>query len=443
MLRHLPSVDALVRDIVSPLPVSLVTEVVRRSIDEARERLTAGEEANARALADEKLLNLERARPHRVVNATGVLLHTNLGRAPLAPAAAEAARLAATGYGNLEFDLSSGRRGGRGAYVKNLLLNLTGAEAALVVGNNAGALLLTLAAIGGDGRVPVSRGELIEIGGSYRLPELMAASHAQMVEVGTTNRTRRADYERAMTPDTTLLLKVHPSNYRVMGFSEDTSMADLVEVGRAHNVPVAFDIGSGLLDDNVPWIEGPPPSWLKDEPGVRQALAAGTDIVTFSGDKLLGGPQAGIVVGRSEHIERMSSHPIARALRIDGSNLAALAATLEMYADGKGSEIPFWSMATQPNEKLEKRLHQLREVAGGEIRSGSSVPGAGSVPGAELPTPVLAVTNLNVDAVWDRLLAADTPVVARRESGELIIDVRAVPESEDDALLAALEVACR
>ena len=443
MLRHLPSVDALVRDIVSPLPVSLVTEVARRSIDEARERLTAGEEADARALADEKLLKLERARPHRVVNATGVLLHTNLGRAPLAPVAAEAARQAATGYGNLEFDLSSGRRGGRGAYVKNLLLNLTGAEAAMVVGNNAGALLLTLAAIGGDGQVPVSRGELIEIGGSYRLPELMAASHARMVEVGTTNRTRQADYERAMTPDTTLLLKVHPSNYRVMGFSEDTSMPDLVEVGRAHNVPVAFDIGSGLLDDNVPWIEGPPPSWLKDEPGVRQALAAGTDIVTFSGDKLLGGPQAGIVVGRSEFIERMSSHPIARALRIDGSNLAALAVTLEMYADGQGAEIPFWSMATQSHEKLEKRLHRLQEATGGEIRSGSSVPGAGSVPGAELPTPVLAVANLNVDSVWDRLLTSDPPVVARRDSGELVIDVRAVPESEDDALLAALEVACR
>ena len=443
MLRHLPSVDALVRDIVSPLPVSLVTEVARRSIDEARERLTAGEEADARALADEKLLKLERARPHRVVNATGVLLHTNLGRAPLAPMAAEAARQAASGYGNLEFDLYSGHRGGRGAYVKNLLLNLTGAEAAMVVGNNAGALLLTLAAIGGEGQVPVSRGELIEIGGSYRLPELMAASHARMVEVGTTNRTRRADYERAMTPETTLLLKVHPSNYRVMGFSEDTSMADLVEVGRAHNVPVAFDIGSGLLDDNVPWIEGPPPSWLKDEPGVRQALAAGTDIVTFSGDKLLGGPQAGIVVGRSELIERMSSHPIARALRIDGSNLAALAATLEMYANGQGVEIPFWSMATQSHEKLEKRLHRLQKATGGEMRSGSSVPGAGSVPGAELPTPVLAVANLNVDSVWDRLLASDPPVVARRESGELIIDVRAVPESEDDTLLAALEVACR
>jgi L-seryl-tRNA(Ser) seleniumtransferase len=271
----------------------------------------------------------------------------------------------------------------------------------------------------------------------------MAASHARMVEVGTTNRTRQTDYERAMTPDTTLLLKVHPSNYRVMGFSEDTSMADLVEVGRTHNVPVAFDIGSGLLDDNVPWIEGPPPSWLKDEPGVRQALAAGTDIVTFSGDKLLGGPQAGIVVGRSEFIERMSSHPIARALRIDGSNLAALAATLEMYADGQGVEIPFWSMATQSHEKLEKRLHRLQEATGGEIRSGSSVPGAGSVPGAELPTPVLAVANLNVDSVWDRLLASDPPVVARRDSGELVIDVRAVPESEDDALLAALEVACR
>ncbi len=443
MLRHLPSVDALVREIGSPLPATLVTEIARRSIDEARERLSAGEEVEARSIAEDKLSRLENSRPRKVLNATGVLLHTNLGRAPLSAAAAEAARQAATGYGNLEFDLSTGRRGGRGAYVQTLLRVLTGAEAAMVVGNNAGALLLALAAIGGDGRVPVSRGELIEIGGSYRLPELMAASHARMVEVGTTNRTRRSDYERAMTDDTTLLLKVHPSNYRVMGFSEDTSLPDLVEVGREHGVPVAFDIGSGLLDDNVPWLEGPPPGWLKDEPGVRQALTAGAGIVSFSGDKLLGGPQAGIVVGRGELIERMATHPIARALRIDGANLAALAATLELYADGRGSEIPFWQMAAHSYEDLEIRLGRLRTVAGGDIRAGSSVPGAGSVPGAELATPVLAITDINTDAVWDRLLASETPVVARRDAGQLIIDVRAVPVSDDDALADALAAACR
>jgi L-seryl-tRNA(Ser) seleniumtransferase len=443
MLRHLPSVDALVREITSPLPASIITEIARRSIDEAREGLTAGEEADARSLADARLSKLEQARPHRIINATGVLLHTNLGRAPLATPAAEAARSASTGYGNLEFDLSTGRRGGRAGYAKELLLNLTGGEAAMVVGNNAGALLLTLAAIGGDGEVPVSRGELIEIGGSYRLPELMAASHARMVEVGTTNRTRKADYEQAITDDTSLLLKVHPSNYRVMGFSEDTSLTDLIEVGREHNVPFAFDVGSGLLDDNVPWIEGPPPAWLKDEPGVKQALAAGTDIVTFSGDKLLGGPQAGIVVGRGDLVERMANHPIARALRIDGSNLAALSATLELYADGRGAEVPFWSMATRPYESLEKRLTRLQAATGGEIRPGSSVPGAGSVPGAELATPVLALSDVKVDRVWDLLLSAETPVVARRESGELIVDLRAVPDSDDAAVLAALEAACR
>ena len=228
-----------------------------------------------------------------------------------------------------------------------------------------------------------------------------------------------------------------------MGFSEDTSLTDLVEVGREHKVPFAFDVGSGLLDDNVPWIEGPPPAWLKDEPGVKQALAAGTDIVTFSGDKLLGGPQAGIVIGRADLVERMAKHPIARALRIDGSNLAALSATLELYADGRGSEIPFWSMATRPYEELEKRLSRLQSAIGGEIRPGSSVPGAGSVPGAELATPVLALSDIKVDRVWDRLLAADTPVVARRDAGELIIDVRAVPDSDDDSVLAALEAACR
>ncbi len=443
MLRHLPSVDALVREIDSPLPRGLITEVARRGIDEARAQLQAGEEADPRESVQARVATLERTRPREVLNATGVLLHTNLGRAPLAPVAADAAYRAATHYGNLEFDLSTGRRGRRAAYVKELLRNLTGAQAAMVVGNNAGALLLTLAAIGRDGEVPVSRGELIEIGGSYRLPELMAAGHARMVEVGTTNRTRRSDYERALTDGTTLLLKVHPSNYRVMGFAEDTALSDLVEIGASRNIPVAFDVGSGLLDDNVPWLEGPPPAWLKGEPGVRQALSTGADIVTFSGDKLLGGPQAGIIVGTEAAIAAMSSHPIARALRIDGAGLAALAATLEMYAGGHGAEIPFWAMTSLTAEQLTTRLEKLRSAVGGDIRMGSSVPGAGSVPGAELPTPVLALTGVDTDAVWDRLLDSDPPVVARRDAGELIIDVRTVCESEDQALLTALDAACR
>lgn len=443
MLRHLPSVDNLIREVSSPLPTALVTEIVRRAIDEARDLLKAGEEADARQLANEKLRHLESSKPHNLLNATGVLLHTNLGRAPIAPTAAEAARRAATGYGNLEFDVTTGKRGGRGAYVKRLLRTLTGAEAALVVGNNAGALLLTLAALGGDGEVPVSRGELIEIGGSYRLPELMAAGRTRMVEVGTTNRTRKSDFEGALSPQTTLLLKVHPSNYRVMGFSEDTSIEDLVGVGRANGIPVAYDIGSGLLDGNVPWIDGPPPAWLRDEPGVKQTLEAGADIVTFSGDKLLGGPQAGIVVGTSEAVKRMSAHPIARALRIDGSNLAALAATLELYANGEGATIPFWSMTSQTDEQLSNRLERLKSSVGGQIRQGSSVPGAGSVPGAELPTPVLAITQADADRVWDQLLRSDPPVVARRDGGDLIIDVRAVPESDDERLATALEAACR
>ncbi|MFW2338688.1 MAG: L-seryl-tRNA(Sec) selenium transferase [Acidimicrobiia bacterium] len=443
MLRHLPSVDGLIREIDSPLPVTLVTEVARRAIDEARELLTAGESADARELAAAKLSRLELTRPQAVVNATGVLLHTNLGRAPLAPAAALAAQRAATGYGNLEFDLATGRRGGRGAYVQDLLCSLTGAEAAAVVGNNAGALLLTLAAIGGTGEVPVSRGELIEIGGSYRLPELMGAGRARMVEVGTTNRTRKSDYQRAVTAETSLLLKVHPSNYRVMGFAEDTPLDDLVDVGHTHSVPVAFDIGSGLLDAGVPWLEGAPPAWLKDEPGVRQALATGVDIVTFSGDKLVGGPQAGIIVGSREAVTTMTTHPIARALRIDGPNLAALAVTLELYADGRGGEIPFWEMATRSDEELRTRLEMLQAAVGGEIRQASSVPGAGSVPGAELPTPVLAVDDVNVDAAWDRLLTASPPIVARRDAGVLIIDLRAVPIEADGAVLVALEAACR
>lgn len=445
-LRDLPSVDALVRSLpATGLPRSLVIECARTAIARAREQVSRGNEEDPLVIARRLVEHLDARRPRSVINATGVLLHTNLGRAPLAAEAVEAAEAAAASYGNVEFDLVTGNRGGRGGYALELTRLLTGAEAALIVNNNAAGLYLALATLAAGRHVPVSRGELIEIGGSYRLPELMAATGATMVEVGTTNRTHLADFETAMTEQTALLLKVHPSNYRVVGFTEEVDLAAMVDLAHRHDLPLVFDVGSGLLDENVPWLSGPPPRWLAGEPGVRQAIELGADLVLFSGDKLLGGPQAGILAGRAHLIDRLAKHPVARALRCDGSTLAALSATLEMYADDRGGEIPFWAMASTLPEDLQSRLERLLAESGavGEIRAGQSVPGAGSVPGAAVPSPVLVVHTPSADLVWDRLLMSDLPVIARRETGELIIDARTVPSHLDDALIAALRAACR
>lgn len=445
-LRDLPSVDALVRSLpATDLARPLVIECARTAIAEAREQMSEGRDSDPHAIALRLISHLAAQRPRSVINATGVLLHTNLGRAPLAPEAAEAARAAATSYGNLEFDLVTGKRGRRAGYARELAMALTGAEAALVVNNNAAGLFLTLTALSAGRQVPVSRGELIEIGGSYRLPELMAATGATMVEVGTTNRTHLSDYEAAVCEETSLLLKVHPSNYRVVGFTEEVDLPRLTDLAHRHELPLVYDIGSGLLDGNVPWLNGPPPAWLAGEPGVRQAVEAGADLVLFSGDKLLGGPQAGILVGRSDLITRLAKHPVARAVRSDGPSLAALAATLHMYADGRATEIPFWAMATASTEELRTRLDSLLIGSGamGKIEAGESVPGAGSAPGATVPTPVLVVQQPTAEVLWDRLLMSDPPVIARRDAGRLIIDLRAVHSQYDRILTEALQAACR
>ena len=445
-LRDLPSVDALVRSLpATDLPRPLVIECARAAVAEAREQMNEGRDSDPHAIALRLVSHLAAQRPRSVINATGVLLHTNLGRAPLAPEAAEAARSAATSYGNLEFDLTTGTRGGRAGYVRDLARALTGAEDAFVVNNNAAALYLTLVALASGRQVPVSRGELIEIGGSYRLPELMTATGATMVEVGTTNRTRLSDYEAAVGEETSLLLKVHPSNYRVVGFTEEVDLPRLTDLAHRHELPLVYDIGSGLLDDNVPWLIGPPPGWLAGEPGVRQAVEAGADLVLFSGDKLLGGPQAGILVGRGDLIARLAKHPVARAVRSDGPSLAALAATLQMYADGRARDIPFWAMATASTEELQTRLDNLLIGSGamGKIEAGESVPGAGSAPGATVPTPVLVVQQPSAEVLWDRLLMSDPPVIARRDAGRLIIDLRAVHSQYDRTLTESLRAACR
>ena len=438
--RDLPRVDDLAAQLAEQgLVPDLATSVARDAIDVARRRLGSGQSpvepaADAATIAA-RILAL---RPAKVINATGVLLHTNLGRATLAAESEALAGVVATNFANVEMDITTGYRGKRAAYARRLLTSLTAADDALVVNNNAAALLLALAAVAGNGNAVVSRGEEIEIGGSFRLPELMAASGATLVEVGTTNRTRLSDYA-AVIEDAATVLKVHPSNYRLEGFAESVAYEELASLAFGAGVPLIADVGSGLLDVNVPWLPGSPPSWLAEEPGVRQTLEAGADLVLFSGDKLIGGPQCGIAVGRTDLIREMATHPLARAVRIDGSTHAALASTLEMYASGRGSEVPFWAMVSISYEELVLRHRRLLQRLGsnGEVVSGESIPGAGSVPGETIPSPNLRLDG-SADRLWDKLLNASPPILARRSEGSLLIDLRTVDPDDDSRIVAAL-----
>ena len=438
--RDLPSVDALALQFEadSPLPWAVIVQVCQKAVDDARASILAGQDADPSTDASRTLSNIEAARPRMVINATGVLLHTNLGRAVLNTAVADLAGAAAASAGNVEIDIRSGRRSSRSAYLRTLLPTVTGAEHGFAVNNNAGALLLALASVAGDGaRVAVSRGELIEIGGSFRLPDLMAASGATLVEVGTTNRTRPADYE-AVAGSVDAILKVHPSNYRVEGFSEDVSYAELSALARVAALPLIADVGSGLIDENAPWLSNEDRSWLAGEPGVKQTVAAGADLVLFSGDKLFGGPQAGMMVGTREAIERATRHPVARAVRLDGPALTALAATLEMYADQRVLEIPFWAMASSSITDIEARATEvLAGTVGATIKDGQSLPGAGSVPGATIPTKLIVLPG-SADAVYSELANHDPPIIARRRDTTAVIDLRSVLPTDDTHIAAAV-----
>jgi L-seryl-tRNA(Ser) seleniumtransferase len=407
-----PSVDAIARDLVDVgLPHPLL-------VDAARAAVAAGEPASARARAEAVRDALLRP----VINATGVLLHTNLGRAPVA------VEQAAT-YSNLELDLATGRRGERRAHAASLLARAAGAEAALVVNNGAAAVLLVLAALAADRDVVVSRGELIEIGGGFRIPEVLAQSGARLVEVGTTNRTRVADY--AAAADAALILKVHTSNYRIVGFTESASVNELAALGP----PVVVDLGSGLLDEGTPWLSGPPPAWLRGEPAVKQTLAAGAALVTFSGDKLLGGPQAGVIAGRADLVDRCARHPMARALRAGGLVLGALQATALAYLRNDAAAIPLWRMATIPVTDLRARA---AAIAADAIVECASIAGAGSLPGLELPSAGLAIDGDHTAA----LRAHDQPVIARVHAGRTILDLRTVDPADDPEVAKAF-VHCR
>ncbi len=375
----------------------------------------------------------------RVINATGVIVHTNLGRAPLSPAAAARVTEVATGYTNLEFDLDSGSRGARDTHAERLLCRLTGAEAAVVVNNNAAATMLILAALANGREVLISRGELVEIGGGFRVPEVMAQSGAIIREVGTTNRTRAADYAAAITDRTGLILRVHPSNFQITGFTERASLEELVALGRRFSIPVAEDLGSGYLGDAAGMPDVP------HEPAVPRSIAAGTDAVCFSGDKLLGGPQAGLIAGRRDTLAAIRRHPLMRALRVDKMTYAALEATLQAYATGHAQEIPVARMIALTKDEVAARASRLAERlrASGydvQLRDGMSTIGGGSAPGSQLPTVVIAIAlkNLSADDLDARLRRAEPPIVARIEDGRVVLDLRTVAMEVDELIVRVL-----
>jgi L-seryl-tRNA(Ser) seleniumtransferase len=370
-----------------------------------------------------------------VINATGVVIHTNLGRAPLAREALRRVADVASGYSNLEYDIAQGARGSRSVHAAGVLTALTGAEAAVVVNNNAAATLLILAAIGTGREVVISRGELVEIGGGFRVPDVMAQSGAVLREVGTTNRTRIADYRAAIGPRTAMLLRVHPSNFRIEGFTERPTLEDLVRAGREANVPVVEDLGSGCLLEGFAW-----------EPTVGASVRAGADLVCFSGDKMLGGPQCGIVVGREPLVARLQRHPLMRAVRVDKLTLGALEATLREYEAGRATvTVPVARMLSLTADAIEARAQHLADTlhAGGwrvALLSGASAVGGGSAPGVELPTVLLGLERpgTSADALESQLRALDPPVVGRIQDGRVVLDLRTVLDEQDQLLADAL-----
>ena len=420
-LRDLPSVDELARGSDDPLAVEAARVVLAR----AREEIQAGADpGDLEARLGEELSSARSARLRRTLNATGVVVHTNLGRAPLAEAALDRVRDVGRGYSNLEYDLSAGTRGSRQDHVAGILRRLTGAEAALVVNNNAAAVLLALAALAEGRDVLVSRGELIEIGDGFRIPDVLARSGARLVEVGTTNRTRAADYENAIGPETAVLLRVHQSNFRLVGFTELPSVADLAKVAQRHELPLVDDLGSGAL------------AQVEDEPSVRESLDGGADLVCFSGDKLLGGPQAGIVVGRADLVERLRRHPLQRAVRADKLTLAALEGTLALYLEPSRAlqEIPVLRMAFESAEVVRARAERLAGLTGGEIEETVGRIGGGALPLAELPSFACAVE----EELAAPLRAGDPPVVGVVRDGRLLLDCRTLSDAEVEEVAAAV-----
>lgn len=455
LLRQIPSVDRILREesvqgLADCLPSDLISQEVQGVVSRVRQAILAGTEISSAALqpgvlateAVKACLKFTQPSLRKVINASGTLLHTNLGRAPLAPKALDAIHSIAAGYSNLEFDLDSGERGQRYSHIEKLLIRLTGAEAGLVVNNNSGAVLLALTALGQGREAIVSRGELVEIGGAFRIPDVMEAGGLQLREVGTSNRTHLRDYEGAINENTAILLKVHTSNYRIVGFTKEVPGRDLAPLARAHGLVLMEDLGSGLLLDLSVY-------GLEREPTVPEVVKAGVDVVTFSGDKLLGGPQAGIIVGRAALIDKMRKHPLARALRIDKLTLAALEATLSLYLkpDQALLHIPVLQMFAAPAEELYKRCEAVcRQLIALMLPAKISLVqdvarvGGGAMPLTELPDWAIVITPEQQSVVdLSRRLREFTPaVVARVQNEQLVINLRAVSAEEEGLLMQTL-----
>jgi L-seryl-tRNA(Ser) seleniumtransferase len=458
LLRQIPSVDELLQEpVIQKLlevhPRWTVIEAVRETLEERRQKILAllreGTEAFAPDLSPllgqvcRKVLHLARPSLRRVINATGIILHTNLGRAPLSPEALVRLHEVAQHYSTLEFDLPRGARGSRQGHIQGLLTRLTGAEGALAVNNNAAAVLLSINAIAEGREVVVSRGELIEIGDSFRIPDVMRKAGAVLREVGTTNRTRLKDYEEAIGEKTALLLKVHPSNFRIVGFTSDVPLADLVALGRRRALPVMVDMGSGAIADLAPF-------GLKGEPTVQETLRSGADLITFSGDKLLGGPQAGLIVGKKLMIERLRKNPLARAVRIDKLSLAALEATLRGYLEGEKAlgAIPALAMITCPLHEIEQRAERVRGSLQARVHPSVRVTveeqqsevGGGALPAQGLPTYCVALQRSDVSPhrLEALLRETDPAVVARIKEEKVLLDMRTVREDEVELLIRAV-----
>ncbi len=440
-LRHLPAMDRLLShpnaaDLLTNYGRESVREALRVALDAARQWIRQGGSAPQMEELIAAATSYLRARQtptlRAVINATGVILHTNLGRAPLSESAQQAMLSVAAGYSTLEYDIEEGKRGKRDNHVEPLVAAITGAEAALVVNNNASALLLILSTLAQGKEVVISRGQLIEIGGGFRVPDVMLNSGAKLVEVGTTNRTHLDDYVQAISPQSALLMRAHASNFKQIGFTEQPELTDLASLARDRGIHSLDDLGSGALLDTAPY-------GLAHEPMVQESVKAGFDLVAFSGDKLLGGPQAGIIAGRAELITRLKRHPLARAVRIDKLSLAALFATLDHYRRGDAlTHIPIWQMITMDLNTIRSRAEAWAAQIGGEVVPGESAIGGGSLPGETLPTFALALHSERPDEVASHLRRQATPVIARIVRDRVLLDPRTVLPGQDGEVVRAL-----
>lgn len=460
LLRKIPSVDVIIRwweenNLNLQVERPVLVEMVRQLVSDIRKDILAANNLTNKSMAKEELIDLLQIKVRKlkekklvsVINATGVILHTNLGRALLCPTGAEAVAEVACNYSNLELDLSSGERGSRYSHLENYLCQLTGAEAALVVNNNASAVLLTLAALGQGGEAIVSRGELVEIGGAFRIPDVMEQSGVKLVEVGTTNKTYPKDFQRAISENTALLLKVHTSNYRIIGFTRETTRQELVQLGKQAGIPVVEDLGSGCLTDLSKW-------GITGEPTVQECVRAGVDVVTFSGDKLLGGPQAGIIVGTKEIIAKLKKHPLTRAVRIDKFTVAALEATLKEYINNTAEKnIPTLRMLTLSSTELKDRAEKftaslvefLKQAVEVEILPGSSMVGGGALPETKLQTALVAISPITMSCqqLAINLRQGQPRVMVRVNEEKLLIDLRTVFPEQEPELIHAVTLALK